>query len=74
MLHDGDGVGNRLDGEELAKEGETGETEDEGDGVDGGTMRNAETCVGDEVAEEILVTRRGEWLLGSGREKFLDGR
>jgi hypothetical protein len=61
---DRDGDGNRLGAAELVKEGETGETGEVGDGVDGAMKRNAGTWVGDDGAEGILVTRRGDLLLG----------
>ena len=61
-VFEGDGDGKRLGGVELAKESETGDTGEVGDGVDGGMKRNA--GMGDVGAEGVLVMRRGERLLG----------
>ena len=70
---EGEGDGKRLGGAELVKEGETGDTGEAGGRVEGAMKRNAGTWVGDDGAEGSLTTRRGELLLGSGREKFWEG-
>lgn len=62
-MADGDGDGKQLGAAELAREGETGDTGEVEVGAEGAIKRNAGTWVGDDGAEGMLVTQRGELLL-----------
>lgn len=75
MVEEGTGEGKRLGGalgcEVLVKEGDTGDTGEVGEGVSGATKRKAGMCAGDTGGAGGALARRGEWVLGCGREKLV---